>query len=97
MKHNITVQALTPHDEDYSSICAEHWKACWQAAGYQDFKSDWKQVTFQFFQQAQEAGLHPKTFVARAGDGDVMLGSINCQIWAGPIPWVVQPDNLSIG
>lgn len=56
-------------------------------------------MTSSFCQDSHSKNLLPETFVARTADitPTDFLGSIQCRIWAGPIPWVVLPETFQLG
>jgi ribosomal protein S18 acetylase RimI-like enzyme len=92
-------------NDDYREV-REHWKECWKAAGYtkEDFVDDWHEKFDHFCQEARALKRHPQTLVARStnsntthDNNDMILGSLQCQIWAGPIPWVVEPKTFRLG
>ncbi|CAB9503892.1 acetyltransferase [Seminavis robusta] len=82
-------------DAVLEEVC-RHWKECCKSAGYNAEDEEWNRKMQEFHQENQKSGLRPRTFVATAADSGV-VGSINCQIWAGPLPWIVQPDVFRLG
>jgi len=96
----ITVEPVSIlEDEDIRKTIVDHWKESWNAAGYSDssFVDDWEDKTVAFLDAARSSGLTPRTFVARNCSSGLVLASIHCQVWAGPLPWVVKPDAFQLG
>lgn len=91
------VEAVS-HDAALQEVAMQNWPKIWKAAGFSEdsLKADWKIQMEAFWKAAKDSDLQPRTIVARDAEGRV-LGSVHCQIWAGPIPWVVQPQVFRLG
>ena len=73
-----------------------HWPSVWKSAGFDKLETEWRTLELEFVEQARNSDLKPLILVSTDAEGTV-LGSIHCQIWAGPVPWVVKPHVFRIG
>lgn len=89
---------VVSHDAALEEEVMQNWPKLWKAAGFSEdsLEADWKNQMEKFWKAAKDSDLQPQTFVARDAEG-ATLGSIHCQIWAGPVPWVVQPQVFRLG
>mmetsp|Transcript_7935 Transcript_7935/g.12153 ORF Transcript_7935/g.12153 Transcript_7935/m.12153 type:complete len:677 (+) Transcript_7935:62-2092(+) len=92
----ITVDAIAI---DGDAMVCENWRKSWQEGKgieAQDLLPDWEERSLTFLQHAREK-LSYQTFIARDSMQDI-VGSISCQVWAGPVPLkVVEHEVFSLG
>lgn len=92
--HFVIKTADTKSDELVCDHWVEMWKTCCDIEQL-PLLPNYKEKTLDFISRARES-LEYQTFIAEATDGTI-VGSVSCQVWAGPQPSGIKEQVSKIG
>ena len=88
-----TAVQIRPAGPEVDGIVCQHWRQMWMETMAPKFRADFNEITMEFIRNGRKE-LNYQTFVARY-QGHI-VGSVSCQIWAGPMPLVVRQKTGSV-